>query len=181
MLVASLHQAIADLLPGRLEFYENWLNPSGLRHGTIGLAPFNAVLSFLRQEDHAYPLVVGLAGRYAAEWTMASQGNGRQLLIRLSPRAVRERAAITLVRRTVRHTYVGSRALVRMRRGRGTVSVRASLFCNVRAPVTHPMCGFYAALISRLLELHRVGGSVEIRACRAVGDRSCLLDVQVPR
>ena len=25
VLVASLHQAIADVLPDRLEFYENWL------------------------------------------------------------------------------------------------------------------------------------------------------------
>ena len=47
VLVASLHQAIADLLPTRLEFYENWLNVSGLREGTIGLAPLSAVLSFL--------------------------------------------------------------------------------------------------------------------------------------
>jgi len=48
VLVASLHQAIADLLPTRLSFYENWLNAEGLREGTIGLAPLYAVLSFLR-------------------------------------------------------------------------------------------------------------------------------------
>ena len=35
LLVASLHQAIADLLPTRLEFYEAWLNPAGLRDGRI--------------------------------------------------------------------------------------------------------------------------------------------------
>ena len=50
LLVASLHQGIADLLPTRLEFYEAWLNPVGLRDGRIGLAPLAAVLSFLRQE-----------------------------------------------------------------------------------------------------------------------------------
>ena len=38
LLVASLHQAIADLLPTRLEFYEAWLTPGGLREGRIGLA-----------------------------------------------------------------------------------------------------------------------------------------------
>ena len=54
MLVASLHQAIADILPTRLAFYENWLNADGLREGTIGLAPLYAVLSFLRQEGDAY-------------------------------------------------------------------------------------------------------------------------------
>ena len=46
LLVASLHQGIADLLPMRLEFYEAWLHPSGLREGRIGLAPLAAVLSF---------------------------------------------------------------------------------------------------------------------------------------
>ena len=50
MLVASLHQGISDLIPTRLEFYENWLNPTGMRDGRIGLAPLAAVLSFLRQE-----------------------------------------------------------------------------------------------------------------------------------
>ena len=54
ILVASLHQAIADLLPTRLEFYENWLNSSGLREGTIGLAAISAVLGFLRTEGEAY-------------------------------------------------------------------------------------------------------------------------------
>lgn len=179
VLVASLHQAIADLLPDRLEFYENWLNPVGLRHGTIGLAPFNAVLSFLRQDDHHYAAVVALAGRYAAEWTMASQGGGRRIIIRLAPRRVRERAAIALARRTVRRSYVGSRALVRLRHGHATIDLRASLFCNVRVPVADPLCGFYVALVSRLLELHRVGARVEPRACRATGDRSCVLDVRV--
>ena len=43
LLVASLHQGIADRLPDRLEFYENWLHPQGLRDGTIGLAPLHAV------------------------------------------------------------------------------------------------------------------------------------------
>ncbi|HOC18593.1 MAG TPA: hypothetical protein PKK95_10005 [Vicinamibacterales bacterium] len=177
VLVASLHQAIADLLPGRLEFYENWLNPTGLRNGTIGLAPLHAVLSFLRQDDHVYPRVVELAGRYAAEWTMAAQGGRRQWLVRFSPRPFRQRAAIALIRRTVRQSYAGSRAVVRLRRGRGTVDLRASLFCNVREAAPAPLCGFYAALVSRLLELHRVDGRVEVRACRAVGDRTCVLDV----
>ena len=71
LLVASLHQGIADLLPTRLEFYESWLNPSGLREGRIGLAPLAAVLSFLRQEGEAYRLVAARAGEYSAEWTVA--------------------------------------------------------------------------------------------------------------
>ena len=36
VLVASLHQAIGDILPTRLGFYENWLTSEGLRDGTLG-------------------------------------------------------------------------------------------------------------------------------------------------
>ena len=63
LLVASLHQGIADLLPTRLEFYEAWLNPSGLRDGRIGLARSAAVLSFLRQEGEAVQADRGASGR----------------------------------------------------------------------------------------------------------------------
>jgi len=35
VLVASLHQAIGDILPMRLGFYEGWLNAEGLRDGTF--------------------------------------------------------------------------------------------------------------------------------------------------
>ena len=50
LLPACLHQAIADVLPQRLEFYEEWLDPVGLRDGSIGLAPISAVIGFLRTE-----------------------------------------------------------------------------------------------------------------------------------
>src|SRR6266571_3998860 len=69
VLVASLHQGIADILPTRLAFYENWLSVEGLREGTIGLAPLFAVLSFLRQE--------GEAGRAAPMARPASGAAGR--------------------------------------------------------------------------------------------------------
>src|ERR671918_383445 len=77
LLVASLHQAIADLLPTRLEFYEAWLNPTGLRDGRIGLAPLAAVLSFLRQEGEQYTLVAARAGEYTAEWWVGGRGPRR--------------------------------------------------------------------------------------------------------
>src|SRR5580692_1067588 len=54
LLAASLHQAIADELPQRLEFYEGWLRGQAMRDGTIGLAPITGVLGFLRTEGDAY-------------------------------------------------------------------------------------------------------------------------------
>src|SRR5512132_3718759 len=105
VLVASLHQAIADLLPTRLEFYENWLNVSGLREGTIGLAPLSAVLSFLRTEGEVYQLITARAGELAAEWTVASMPALERRVIRLMPAAFRARAALRVGRRLVSSTY----------------------------------------------------------------------------
>src|SRR5512138_163335 len=94
VLVASLHQGIADILPTRLEFYENWLNPEGLREGTIGIAPLHAVLSFLRQEGQAYDLITARAGIYAAEWNVASMTSVRRALIRKAPELLRVQLAL---------------------------------------------------------------------------------------
>lgn len=183
VLVASLHQGIADILPTRLEFYENWLNPEGLRHGTIGLAPLHAVLSFLRLEGEAYRLITHRAGRYAAEWTVASQRPLVRSITRRLPVRLRARVVLRLASRTVRRTYVGSRAVLRMRRGQGSIDLRGSLFCGIRESSTQPLCGFYAALVSRFLELYAVPGEVRMGECRAVGDRACVLAVSatVPR
>src|ERR1051325_2438332 len=92
VLVASLHQGIADILPTRLAFYENWLNAEGLRGGTIGLAPLYAVLSFLRQEEgDAYDLITARAGEYAAEWTVASMSPFQRSAIKAAPAWLRRR------------------------------------------------------------------------------------------
>src|SRR5262244_2080725 len=91
VLVASLHQGIADVLPARLGFYESWLHAEGLRDGTIGLAPLYAVLSFLRQEGDAYQMITVRAGEYAADWTVASMPPIRRALIRAAPAWVRAR------------------------------------------------------------------------------------------
>ncbi len=132
LLVASLHQGIADLLPTRLEFYESWLNPSGLRDGRIGLAPLAAVLSFLRQEGEPYRLIAGRAGEYTAEWTVADLPAFERAIIRAAPQAIRVHLVMRIARRMIRTTYKGSRAIVRWRKGRGAVDIRGSIFCEVR-------------------------------------------------
>src|SRR5437867_7542055 len=117
VLVASLHQSIADLLPTRLNFYENWLNTEGLREGTIGLAPLSAVLSFLRQEGDAYQMITARAGEYAAEWTVQSMSPVQRSVIRAAPAWLRGRLLMRLARRLVRSSYQGSRVISRLRRG----------------------------------------------------------------
>lgn len=177
LLVASLHQGIADLLPTRLEFYEAWLNPAGLRHGRIGLAPLAAVLSFLRQEGEPYHRIAGRAGEYTAEWTVAELPAAQRAIIRAAPGLLRSWMALRVARRMVRNTYGGSRAVVRWRRERAQVDIRGSIFCEVREQVPDPLCEFYAAAIRRLLFLLNLPADVGIRQCRATGADQCLMSV----
>jgi len=181
MLVASLHQGIADLLPTRLEFYEAWLNPSGLRHGRIGLAPLAAVLSFLRQEGEPYHLIAGRAGEYTAEWTVAELPAAQRAMIRAAPDFLRTWLVMRIVRRMVRNTYRSSRAVVRWRRGVGHIDIRGSIFCEVREHVPEPLCEFYAAATRRMLYLFNVPVEVSIMECRATGAGHCLMRATVRR
>ena len=179
LLVASLHQGIADLLPTRLEFYEEWLNPAGLREGRIGLAPLAAVLSFLRQEGEGYRLVAARAGEYSAEWMFASLPSFERRLVSGMPEAIRLRLVARIARRLVRQTYGGSRAVVRWRKGRGSVDLRGSIFCEVRDSVDEPLCEFYAAAIRRLMRLFSIQVEVGTERCRATGAGQCVMSVSV--
>ena len=178
VLVASLHQAIADVLPMRLEFYENWLNSSGLREGTIGLAPLSAVLSFLRQEGAAYEEITRKAGVYAAEWTVRSLPAMERRLINVLPATLRSRAALRVGRMLVHNTYPGSRALIRVKKADASVDLRGSLFCEVRETSVEPLCGFYASAIAGVLKLFDVTADARVNECRAAGaTRGCQLSV----
>jgi predicted hydrocarbon binding protein len=177
VLVASLHQAIADILPTRLGFYENWLNVEGLRDGTIGLAPLYAVLSFLRHEGEAYNMITTRAGEYAAEWTVESMPSIGRSIINAAPEWVRKRLVLRVAGRLVRGSYGGSRVVSRVRRGSARVDVRASIFCSVREPVSHPLCGYYAAAFTRLLALFKLQYTAAIVECRGTGKASCVMTI----
>jgi bacteriochlorophyll 4-vinyl reductase len=180
VLVASLHQSIGDLMPTRLAFYENWLHVEGLRDGTIGLAPLYAVLSFLRQEEgDMYALVMTRAGEYAAQWTVDSMSPTQRSVIKASPVWLRRRLLLSRVRRLVRDSYRGSRAVARMRRGTARVDVRESVFCSVREPVAHPLCLFYAAAFGRLLALFDLPSRASVVTCRGTGEASCVVSMEL--
>jgi bacteriochlorophyll 4-vinyl reductase len=179
VLVASLHQGIADILPTRLAFYENWLNAEGLREGTIGLAPLYAVLSFLRQEGDAYKLITTRAGEYAADWTVQSMPPIQHAMLKAAPVWLRSRLLLRLARRLVHSSYKGSRAISQLRAGTARVELRASVFCTVREKVPHPLCGFYSAAFTRLLALFDIGASTEVIACRGAGEPTCVLNVSL--
>lgn len=152
LLISSLHQGIADVSPNRLEFYENWLSPAGMRDGRIGLAPLGAVLSFLyREEAPANDQIVARAGRYAADWTFADVSGVRRWYLRHLPTSLRSRAAIGLGKSLILATVRQSKVKTRFNGASAGIDINSALFDQLRDPATIPMRAFYASAIERLL------------------------------
>lgn len=181
ILVASLHQSIGDLLPMRLEYYEHWLTPMGLKDGRGGRAPLGAVLSFLRQEGHeTYDRVMGAAGRYSADWHHEQSGHSRRWL-RLLPRRLRARIALRRTRALLRSAFTPAQVHVAMRRGTGRVTVTGAIFCSLREPWPWPTCHYFAAAVTHHLALQGVPAQVAITSCQGTGEPACVLEVTFAR
>ena len=181
MLVASLHQAIADVLPDRLEFYENWLTVPGLREGTIGLAPLSAVLSFLRLEGEAYNRDHGACRRVrrgldGQQHVRRSSGASFGACRRCCGRAARSGRR----GRSCARPIPDPRIKIRLRRGTASVDLRGSLFCETREATAMPLCGFYAAAIARVLQHFSLAADAQVHECRAASrGKGCRLKVEV--
>jgi hypothetical protein len=181
LLVASLHQAIAELLPLKLEFYENWLKPLGLlKEGrVIGAASFSAALSFLRREEppETYHAVVRRAGELAALWTWEAQTWRRRRWLGLLPARLRMRGVLRIARDIATSAYPVSKLVGRLHKNGGQVEIRGSVFCQVREPVDRPLCGFYEGIIVQMMELLAIKGRVRVSQCRAAGAKACQMQV----
>ena len=163
LLISSLHQGIADVSPTRLDFYEAWLSPSGMRDGRIGLAPLGAVLSFLHREAApANTEIANRAGTCAADWTFEEVSSLRRWWIRRLPIGMRVRAALGLVKRLVLATVKRSKFKAQVRGESVVVGIGSVLFEQLRDPATVPMRGFYAAALSRLFLHCGVDADVEV-------------------
>ena len=110
---------------------------------------------------------------------MASLPPIERAIIRAAPPAIRLRLVMRVLRRMVRSTYGGSRALVKWRKGRGAVDIRGSIFCEVRDQVEQPLCEFYASGIRRLMYLFNLDADVGTEQCRATGGGQCLMSILV--
>jgi hypothetical protein len=179
LLAACLHEAIGDLLPQRLDFYEEWLRSEGLRDGSIGLAPMTAVLGFLRTEQ-VYQGIVGTAGRLAADWTVASMSPLQRRAIGLLPRGLRVRASLRVAAGIVRHVSSTSRASTRLGRNEARIDVTASLFCTVREVQKLPLCGFYAAATTQTFRLFGLPVRARVERCLAVDGGMCVIALDLP-
>ena len=177
LLVASLHQAISEILPMRLEFYESWLSSKGFRAQKASLAGMRAVFSFLRQEGDAYHAVMRRTGEIAAVWQFEDLSPMRRAWLKALPRGLRFRAALRLARRLVAGAWTQTRTSRRWRRGVGTLTVRQSLFCDVRAATPDSLCDFYAAVTAASVDALGLRAGVRIDQCQARGDAGCVVVV----
>ena len=179
LLGACLHEAIGEVLPQRLDFYEHWLHSDGLRDGTIGLAPITAVIGFLRTEGQAYDAVVVRAGELAAQWSVQSMPAVRRRTIRWLPRRLRARAALRLAAGVVRSVSSHSRASSRVRRQQARFRVASSLFCAVREAAHAPLCGFYVGVATKTLAEFGVAARGRVDECRALGGTTCVITLDI--
>lgn len=177
MFVASLHQAITEVLPGRVEFYESWLTSGGFRASRVSLAAIRAVLSFLRQDGAGYDAVMQRAGELTASWTYQGMSVLRRGWLRALPPWARYRVVCRIARRLARETWLETRASVRWKNGTGTLAIQTSLFCDVRGTAPASLCRYYAAVLEALTREAGLDAGVRVEACSACGDQRCAVVV----
>ncbi|MCC7043376.1 MAG: hypothetical protein IT183_05915 [Acidobacteria bacterium] len=179
LVAASLHQAIGEVLPDRLDFYETWLHSEGLRDGSIGQAPMMAVLGFLRTEGPAYDRVVDRAGALAAEWSLMSLTPIRRRIVGWMPGRFRLRSALRVASAIVSTVDGRSRLNIRLRGRTAQVEVTSSVFCAVRGVQVAPLCGFYRSLALTTLAHFGLQSTAQVERCRAMGAGSCVISVKL--
>ena len=119
------------------------------------------------------------AGEYAAEWMVRDLSGLHRRLLGSAPRAIRVRLSMRLTRTLVRSTYRSSRAMIRWRKGKASVDIRGSIFCEVRDRVERPLCEFYVSAIRRLMQLFEIAVDINTDQCRATGKGNCIMSVSV--
>jgi len=177
LLAASLHEAIQDLLPQRVDFYDHWLGGERLPDRRGNLAQMTAVLGFLRTEGAAYDPVMARAGRVAAGWTVDGLTPWRRQVVERLPQALRARVVLGMAADLVRTVNGVSRVSRRVRRRRAEVGITASLFCSVRDVPRAPLCGFYLAAMLEILSRFGVPAEGRLESCRAIDGARCVIVV----
>jgi hypothetical protein len=176
VLLASLHQAIAEVLPARLDVYEHWLS-SAPDESAIAVESFAAMLACLHQEGEASDLIVTSAGRHAAVRSFHQMPAMRRAWLRALPRRLRAGKVVRLAARMLPALHPDTRIDMTRRGGTVFFNIDGSPFCAPDRSGAHPSCGFYAEALATYLQLFDLRAAVRVSRCRASGSRSCLLMV----
>ena len=121
-------------MPARLDFYEEWLSPDGLRDGSIGLAPVSAVIGFLRTEGEQYHEWWRGPARWPRPGALRPCRRSNGGWAASLPLSLRSYFALRMLRRIVRDELsMSSVGRPASQRGHATFRVQSSVFCTVRA------------------------------------------------
>jgi hypothetical protein len=182
LLVMALHQAIAEELPTRADFYEHWLGPDRWRESGLGQAPMAAVLGFLRTEGQSCGRVMTRAGHLTGEWGWESRPAWRRKWVCRLPKAPRRLVVAAWLRQQVTDTCPQTTAIVRLSQrssgwfsgpsgGQCDLTIVGSVFCGSREKPAEPLCGFYAAMAAAVLTCAQMPASGRMEQCCAGTDR----------
>jgi hypothetical protein len=179
LMAAAIHQAIGDITPSRLDFYESYLRPRGWREDAVNLAPVAAVLSFLRHEPAGtYDAVMSRAAEYASAWVYDALPWRVRILGRVGSTWVRLRTLGKLGKAHLERSYRGTRVAVAVRRGTLEVEIQGSIFCSGREQSSAPHCRYYLAFFENVLRRDGVIiVDAAIEACRSGGGQVCRLRI----
>jgi len=175
VLLESLHQAVDEVLPARVEFYERWLKPDATQN--VSAASFAAMLSVLHQEGAASHVIFDFAGQYAAVRSFNGLLALRRAFMRMLPRRLRARMATRLLIRVLARLHGETRIDMSRRRSTVFINVEGSPFCAAAPPAEPPTCRFYSTFILTFLQLFHLRAAVRVTRCRASGVPSCLFMV----
>jgi bacteriochlorophyll 4-vinyl reductase len=171
--MASLHKALEDLAPEKVEVFEGWFDPFD-RKARIHIAPVLGAVSYLRRETELYSRIMERAGRYASQWGYLDRSLLERRLLMTLPLALRGGLVGYILRSGLAQVHRDVRLRVLKDPERLVVDVDSSLFCRMGGPADGPVCVYYAALFAGLLDRTGLARPPVIEtACHAQGSRSC--------
>ena len=162
---ASGHRGHPADAPRLLRELAERRRPAG-RHDRPGAAL--RVLSFLRQEGEAYDESRRAPASTRRSGRSQSMSPFQRSAIKAAPAWLRARLAPAARAANRERQLPGKPRRVSGAERDGADRCAGSIFCSVREPVEHPLCGFYAAVFTRLLALFNLDGSG--RGRRVPGD-----------
>jgi hypothetical protein len=170
--VASLHKALEDLAPERLEIFKKWFDPAD-RRPQFHIATVIGAIGYLRRSPDLYHKVMEKAGHYASQWSCLDLPRiERKFRFRLP--FGRDRLVKHLLQRGLKSIHRDGELETARDGDKLVVTVSNSLFCRTEKNGGEPTCEYYSALFAGLLDCtHENWSSITESACRAQGDSSC--------
>ncbi len=176
--MASVHKALEDLAPEKVEVFEGWFSPSE-REVQFHIAPVVGAISYLRRDRDLYVKVMERAGRYASQWIYLNRSSLERKLFAAVPPLLRAPVVGYILRSALKQVQRDFELAVHRDGTRVFIMVGNSLFCRTGAAATEPNCAFYASLFAGLLDRSGLARPPVVESqCRSQGRPVCRFEVE---